>query len=369
MKKERRYTRGENGRRSASTRRIETIGAAVVPLVVREEKKKKGEGGGGGGGGVVGGGASSVEHASFLQTTTTRNGGKKEHNGVIRNVGVMKETKMETSERQTIFAAPVTSETSEDASSSSSSLAASSYRKIVLRRRDENIIMSTHVGDVNIDDLNRLMYETCGIEPRDPEKWRVALEHSSAIVVAFSVPLKAASSTRRVSSSLSKTTPSPLESIKATAQQILKNSGSNNNVSSGGRDSADTYATAGARNTKRQLVGFARAYSDGAFSAMISDVAIDDKYKKGEVGKKVVSLLIDQLKSVGIGSFAAMVPGYSQNFFHDTGFRETYLRALRFRNDHEEEEEEPASLGDKEDAKVEAENATVPVAETVSTIS
>ena len=239
----------------------------------------------------------------------------------------------------------------------------------MLRRRDENVVISTYAEDVDIAELNSFMYRTCGIEPRDPEKWRVALEHSSAIVVAFSVPLMKPTPSRlgmeSPPSPSSSSTPSPLESIKATAQQILKNSTSGGSGNGrGGTDHTTDAHVAASRNTRR-LVGFARAYSDGAFSAMISDVAVDEKYKNGDVGKKILTVLIEKLKTVGIGSFAAMVPGYSHGFFHDSGFRETYLRALRFQCDNEDGHLTPLVI-DETGAEAECAPMVLAAAEAVS---
>lgn len=151
----------------------------------------------------------------------------------------------------------------------------------------------------------------------------LALRHSSAVVVAFSLPLRPRHAQLSVSS--------PLRSIKATAQQILNTGGVFDPAEAPpSRQGMEAAAAAAAETTGRRVIGFARAYSDGAFSAMISDVAIEETYRSKDVGKKLVAVLIETLRAQGIGSFAAMASKTSHDYLHLCGFRETYLRALRF---------------------------------------
>lgn len=85
---------------------------------------------------------------------------------------------------------------------------------------------------------------------------------------------------------------------------------------------------------EKRIIGFARAYSDGAFSAMISDVAIESAYEHNEVGRKMILTLIERLRAEGIGSFATMASRGTHDYFHTCGFRETYLRALSFKGNN-----------------------------------
>ena len=166
------------------------------------------------------------------------------------------------------------------------------------------------------------MQQTSGVAPRESQKMELALRHSCAVVVAFSLPLRPKHERLAVSS--------PLRSIKATAQHILNRSVFDAAEARVPASRDDMAASAVAETTGRRVIGFARAYSDGAFSAMITDVAIEEKYKSNDVGKKLLAVLIETLKSKGIGSYAAMVSKMSHDYLYHCGFRETYLRALRY---------------------------------------
>ena len=62
-----------------------------------------------------------------------------------------------------------------------------------------------------------------------------------------------------------------------------------------------------------RLVGFARALSDGRFNAYVEDVMVYEEYRGQGVGKRVVSLLLEQLdniESVNLYCRAEVVPFY-----------------------------------------------------------
>ena len=128
--------------------------------------------------------------------------------------------------------------------------------------------------------------------------------------------------------------PRNLHSLKATARLIVRkdddDSTQHNNENNGINGIIDGSLQQSLLEEKR-VIGFARAYSDGAFSAMISDVAIEPAYERNEIGRKMILTLIERLRAQGIGSFAAMVSRGTHDYFHTCGFRETYLRALSFK--------------------------------------
>jgi ribosomal protein S18 acetylase RimI-like enzyme len=47
-----------------------------------------------------------------------------------------------------------------------------------------------------------------------------------------------------------------------------------------------------------RLVAFARALSDGHFNAYVEDVMVHEEYRRQGVGKRVVSLLLEELEDI-----------------------------------------------------------------------
>src|SRR5215218_8391987 len=65
-----------------------------------------------------------------------------------------------------------------------------------------------------------------------------------------------------------------------------------------------------------RLVGFARALSDGHFNAYVEDVMVHEEYRCQGVGKRVVSLLLEQLdniETVNLYCRAEVVPFYESS--------------------------------------------------------
>jgi GNAT superfamily N-acetyltransferase len=66
------------------------------------------------------------------------------------------------------------------------------------------------------------------------------------------------------------------------------------------------------------LVGFARAVSDGEFRAYIEDVVIDNEYRNTGTGTLVVSRLLDELAHIDVISLFCekeLIPFYEKNNF------------------------------------------------------
>ncbi|WP_419719860.1 GNAT family N-acetyltransferase [Lysinibacillus fusiformis] len=66
------------------------------------------------------------------------------------------------------------------------------------------------------------------------------------------------------------------------------------------------------------LVGFARAVSDGRFRAYIEDVVIHNEFQKAGIGTKLVSKLLDELSHIDVISLfcgEGLISFYEKNNF------------------------------------------------------
>ncbi len=66
------------------------------------------------------------------------------------------------------------------------------------------------------------------------------------------------------------------------------------------------------------LIGFARAVSDGKFRAYIEDVVIHNEFQKTGIGKKLVSKLLDELSHIDVISLFCgeeLISFYEKNKF------------------------------------------------------
>jgi len=66
------------------------------------------------------------------------------------------------------------------------------------------------------------------------------------------------------------------------------------------------------------LVGFARAVSDGKFRAYIEDVVIHNEFQKAGIGTKLVSKLLDELSHIDVISLfcgEGLISFYEKNNF------------------------------------------------------
>lgn len=67
-----------------------------------------------------------------------------------------------------------------------------------------------------------------------------------------------------------------------------------------------------------ELIGFARAVSDGEFRAYIEDVVMNEEYRKTGIGTMMVSRLLDELTHIDIISLFCekdLIPFYKKNNF------------------------------------------------------
>jgi ribosomal protein S18 acetylase RimI-like enzyme len=70
------------------------------------------------------------------------------------------------------------------------------------------------------------------------------------------------------------------------------------------------------------LIGFARAVTDGKFRAYIEDVVIHSSCQKDGIGTKLVSKLLDQLSHIDVISLfceECFIPFYQKNNFKSSG--------------------------------------------------
>ena len=82
---------------------------------------------------------------------------------------------------------------------------------------------------------------------------------------------------------------------------------------------ANSFAVSAAFDSAGQLVGMARALSDGVSDAYILDVVVDPAHRSQGVGRSIVSRLADHLASFGIDWIVCIgVPG-TEAFYRAAG--------------------------------------------------
>lgn len=82
-----------------------------------------------------------------------------------------------------------------------------------------------------------------------------------------------------------------------------------------------------------ELVGIARALSDGVSDAYIQDVTVSKEYRKQGIGGKLVTVLADELTSRGIDWIGLVgVPG-TENFYASLGFESQKGHTLWLKKD------------------------------------
>lgn len=75
------------------------------------------------------------------------------------------------------------------------------------------------------------------------------------------------------------------------------------------------------------LVGFARALSDGHFAAYVEDVMVHEDYRRSGVGERILSLLLAEIGDVANVSLFCEPPVVG--FYEASGFRRTSYVLLR----------------------------------------
>ena len=71
---------------------------------------------------------------------------------------------------------------------------------------------------------------------------------------------------------------------------------------------------------KEQLIGFARAISDGVFHATLLDIAVHPDFQGRKVGKNVVKTLVEQLHQAQIKDITLFASLHLVDFYHKLGF-------------------------------------------------
>jgi len=70
----------------------------------------------------------------------------------------------------------------------------------------------------------------------------------------------------------------------------------------------------------QNLIGFARAVSDGKFRAYVEDVVVYKEHQKNGVGKEIVSRLLNELSDIDVVSLFCEEPLI--DFYKDNGFKQ-----------------------------------------------
>ena len=81
-------------------------------------------------------------------------------------------------------------------------------------------------------------------------------------------------------------------------------------------------AVAGAFDTSGNLVGIARALSDGASDAYIQDVAVTASMRGKKIGSKLIKVIYDDLRSRGVDWIALVGEPGTEKFYASLGLEE-----------------------------------------------
>ena len=73
-------------------------------------------------------------------------------------------------------------------------------------------------------------------------------------------------------------------------------------------------------NDRQQLVGFARAVSDGTFHAVLLDILVHPDFQNRGLGKKIVRTAIEQLREADIKDITLYASPHIVDFYHQLGF-------------------------------------------------
>ena len=71
---------------------------------------------------------------------------------------------------------------------------------------------------------------------------------------------------------------------------------------------------------QEQLIGFARAISDGTFHAVLLDVVVHPRFQNRGIGKTIVKTLLEQLSEAQIQDTIAIASPHVADFYHKLGF-------------------------------------------------
>lgn len=71
---------------------------------------------------------------------------------------------------------------------------------------------------------------------------------------------------------------------------------------------------------QQQLIGFARAVSDGVYQATLLDIAVHPDFQARGVGKTLVKTLTKQLQAAQIIDIILFASPHVTDFYHQLGF-------------------------------------------------
>ena len=70
----------------------------------------------------------------------------------------------------------------------------------------------------------------------------------------------------------------------------------------------------------KQLIGFARAISDGTFHAVLLDIVVDPQFQNRGIGKTIVKTLVKQLLKAQVQNVTLIASPHIADFYHKLGF-------------------------------------------------
>ena len=85
---------------------------------------------------------------------------------------------------------------------------------------------------------------------------------------------------------------------------------------------------------KPQLIGFARAVSDGVYQATLLDIVVHPDFQGQGIGKAVVKTITKQLKNAGVNDITLYASPHMADFYHKLGFvaQPNNLQCMLFTN-------------------------------------
>jgi len=148
---------------------------------------------------------------------------------------------------------------------------------VVLTPPTPRLFLSTNAAHVDPSELNELLLSSAKTPPRNPAKLRIALDNSYCVVALFA-------------------------------------------DLSGGDESVATDVSDAAFPEGLDLVAFARATSDGAFTATLWDVCVHPDIQSCGMGRAVVERLMGEIRATNVSSFTIFTPPEARRFFESCGF-------------------------------------------------
>ena len=85
---------------------------------------------------------------------------------------------------------------------------------------------------------------------------------------------------------------------------------------------AGSFRYAAAINIDGEIIGVARAISDGVSDAYIQDVVVSNQHRKQGIGSALVKLLIEELKAAGVDWIGLIGKPDTGHFYESLNFKE-----------------------------------------------